>query len=67
MVESVLEADFRKHLGRPLATLANRYRSVIHQRKFDGFQSCGPIQEFEGLDVGECGLEAYPEFTQARN
>jgi len=21
-------------------------------------------EEFEGLDVGECGLEAYPEFTQ---
>lgn len=24
-------------------------------------------EEYEGLDVGECGLEAYPEFTQARN
>jgi len=23
-------------------------------------------EEFEGLDVGECGLEAYPEFSQAR-
>lgn len=23
-------------------------------------------EEYEGLDVGECGLEAYPEFTQAR-
>jgi len=23
-------------------------------------------EEFEGLDVGECGLEAYPEFTSAR-
>jgi len=22
-------------------------------------------EEFEGLDVGECGLEAYPEFTQS--
>lgn len=21
-------------------------------------------EEFEGLDVGECGLEAYPEFSQ---
>ena len=24
-------------------------------------------EEYEGLDVGECGLEAYPEFTQSRN
>jgi len=23
-------------------------------------------EEFEGLDVGECGLEAYPEFSQPR-
>ncbi len=23
-------------------------------------------EEYEGLDIGECGLEAYPEFTQAR-
>jgi Amt family ammonium transporter len=23
-------------------------------------------EEYEGLDVGECGLEAYPEFTQTR-
>ncbi|MDT8376950.1 MAG: ammonium transporter [Mariprofundaceae bacterium] len=23
-------------------------------------------EEYEGLDVGECGLEAYPEFTQSR-
>jgi Amt family ammonium transporter len=23
-------------------------------------------EEYEGLDVGECGLEAYPEFTQPR-
>jgi len=23
-------------------------------------------EEFEGLDVGECGLEAYPEFAQTR-
>ena len=23
-------------------------------------------EEFEGMDVSECGLEAYPEFTQAR-
>lgn len=23
-------------------------------------------EEYEGLDVGECGLEAYPEFTQNR-
>ncbi|PWG60996.1 ammonium transporter, partial [Spiribacter halobius] len=21
-------------------------------------------EEFEGLDIGECGLEAYPEFTR---
>ena len=24
-------------------------------------------EEYEGLDVGECGLEAYPEFTQNRS
>ena len=24
-------------------------------------------EEYEGLDVGECGLEAYPEFNQSRN
>jgi len=24
-------------------------------------------EEYEGLDVGECGLEAYPEFTQSRS
>jgi len=24
-------------------------------------------EEYEGLDVGECGLEAYPEFTKGRN
>jgi len=24
-------------------------------------------EEYEGLDVGECGLAAYPEFTQSRN
>jgi Amt family ammonium transporter len=23
-------------------------------------------EEYEGLDIGECGLEAYPEFTQVR-
>jgi Amt family ammonium transporter len=23
-------------------------------------------EEFEGLDIGECGLEAYPEFTGSR-
>ena len=23
-------------------------------------------EEYEGVDIGECGLEAYPEFTQAR-
>jgi len=23
-------------------------------------------EEYEGLDIGECGLEAYPEFTQGR-
>jgi len=23
-------------------------------------------EEYQGLDIGECGLEAYPEFTQAR-
>ncbi len=23
-------------------------------------------EEYEGVDLGECGLEAYPEFTQAR-
>jgi Amt family ammonium transporter len=23
-------------------------------------------EEYEGLDVGECGLEAYPEFTSAK-
>ena len=23
-------------------------------------------EEYEGLDIGECGLEAYPEFTSAR-
>ena len=23
-------------------------------------------EEFEGVDIGECGLEAYPEFTQAK-
>ncbi|MDX1459778.1 MAG: hypothetical protein R3348_01865 [Xanthomonadales bacterium] len=23
-------------------------------------------EEYEGLDIGECGLEAYPEFTQSR-
>jgi hypothetical protein len=22
-------------------------------------------EEYEGVDVGECGLEAYPEFTRA--
>ncbi len=24
-------------------------------------------EEYEGLDIGECGLEAYPEFTQSRS
>jgi len=24
-------------------------------------------EEYEGLDVGECGLEAYPEFNQTRS
>jgi Amt family ammonium transporter len=23
-------------------------------------------EEFEGVDLGECGLEAYPEFTGTR-
>jgi Amt family ammonium transporter len=22
-------------------------------------------EEYEGVDIGECGLEAYPEFTSA--
>ena len=22
-------------------------------------------EEYEGVDIGECGLEAYPEFTKA--
>ena len=22
-------------------------------------------EEYEGVDIGECGLEAYPEFTTA--
>jgi Amt family ammonium transporter len=22
-------------------------------------------EEYEGVDIGECGLEAYPEFTRA--
>jgi Amt family ammonium transporter len=22
-------------------------------------------EEYEGVDIGECGLEAYPEFTAA--
>lgn len=26
----------------------------------------GEEEEYEGVDIGECGLEAYPEFTQAR-
>jgi len=25
-----------------------------------------PEEEFEGVDIGECGLEAYPEFTQTK-
>lgn len=23
-------------------------------------------EEYEGLDIGECGMEAYPEFTSAQ-
>jgi Amt family ammonium transporter len=23
-------------------------------------------EEYEGVDIGECGLEAYPEFTAAK-
>jgi Amt family ammonium transporter len=24
-------------------------------------------EEYEGVDLSECGMEAYPEFTQGRN
>jgi Amt family ammonium transporter len=26
----------------------------------------GEEEEYIGLDIGECGLEAYPEFTSVR-
>jgi len=25
-----------------------------------------PEEEYEGVDIGECGLEAYPEFINAK-
>jgi Amt family ammonium transporter len=25
----------------------------------------GEEEEYEGLDIGECGMEAYPEFTSS--
>ena len=44
------------------------YRHVRHgvgelDQGFDSPEALSEEEEFEGCDIGECGLEAYPEFT----